>query len=76
MYGGYDSFRQAVKHDAGLHAPICITTALQGAWAEHEQKKSVLRGMLHTIRDFMIYDGKPRRRRPSKKIILHRKQRE
>ena len=28
------------------------------------------------IRDFKIYDGKPRRRRRSNKIILHTKQRE
>ena len=28
-------------------SPICVATALRGAWAEHEQNKSALRGMLH-----------------------------
>ena len=29
-------------------SPIYVATALREAWAEHEQKKSTLRGMLHT----------------------------
>ena len=29
-------------------SPICAAMALRGAWADHEQKKSALRGMLHT----------------------------
>ena len=29
----------------GLHTPICVAMALRGAWAEHVQKKSTLRGM-------------------------------
>ena len=31
-----------------LHTSICVAMALRGAWAEHEQKESVVRGMLHT----------------------------
>ena len=29
-------------------SPIYVATALREAWAEHEQKNSALRGMLHT----------------------------
>ena len=35
-----------------------------------------LAARVETIMDFKIYDGKPRRRRPSNKRILHTKQRE
>ena len=37
-----------IKVKPGLHAPICVAMALLGAWTEHEQNKSALRGMLHT----------------------------
>ena len=37
------------KNDCGGHqlvSPICVAMAVRGVWAEHEQKKSTLRGML------------------------------